>query len=72
MFRDSLDARMKFLISEYVGVAVKQAEAFTEQEEEKLWQERILGYPDARTLLNTLVFLNGNVLLSEVEKNIVH
>jgi hypothetical protein len=34
LFKDSLDARMKFLTSQGVGANVKQADPFTEEEEE--------------------------------------
>ena len=42
-FQDCLDAEMKRLTSTGVGSSVKQAEAFLEEQEEKLWKMGILG-----------------------------
>lgn len=58
-FQDSLDGEMKRLTSQGVGVIKKQAEAFSREEENLLWEKKLLGDSDAYTLLNTLVFLIG-------------
>lgn len=43
LFRDSLGAEMKRLISVGVGVLVKEAEALTMDEEDILWRKNFLG-----------------------------
>ena len=53
-FRSSLDAEMKRLQSAGVGSVKKQAEPLILEEEEQLWEKKILG-----TLLNTMMFMNG-------------
>ena len=58
-FQDSLDSEMKRLTGLGVGSDVKQAQPFTEEEEEKLWRLGVLGSDSARVLLDTLVFLIG-------------
>ena len=49
----------KRLISEGVGVQVKQAEPFGKDEEDILWNKGLLGSENPRTLLNTMVFVLG-------------
>jgi hypothetical protein len=50
---------MKRLRSLGVGSDVKQAQLFSEDEEEKLWSSKVLGSHNAQVLLDTLVFLIG-------------
>ena len=59
LFQDSLDAQMKRLISVGVGVNIKQAEPFTRDEEEILWEKGVLGGHSPQTLLDTMLFLLG-------------
>ena len=58
-FQDSLDGEMKRLTGEGYGSIVKEAEAFTEEQEEKLWTLKLLGDHSAQVLLDTMVFLIG-------------
>ena len=58
-FRDSLGAEMKRLISEGVGVEMKQAEPLSREEKDILWRKHYLGGSNRRTLLDTMVFLLG-------------
>ena len=41
------------------GAVSKEAQAFTEEQEEKLWSLKVLGDHSPQVLLNTLVFLIG-------------
>ena len=50
---------MKRLTSLGMGLNVKQAQLFSEDEEEKLWSSKVLGSHNAQVLLDTLVFLIG-------------
>ena len=58
-FRVSLDAEMKRLQSKGVGSVHKQAEPFTMEEEELLWERKILGDHSPEALLNTMIYMNG-------------
>jgi hypothetical protein len=58
-FQDGLDAEMKRLTGMGVGATVKQAEAFSEDQEETLWRMNLLGDHSPQVLLNTMVFLIG-------------
>ena len=58
-FRDSLDAEMKRLQREGLGTKKKQAEVISEEEEDLLWQNGLLGEEDPKMLLNTVIFYNG-------------
>lgn len=58
-FRQSLDAEMKRLQSKGIGSEHKQAEPFTIEEEEMLWQNKILGDHTPEALLNTIIYMNG-------------
>ena len=53
-FQDSLDLEMKRLTSLGVDSDVKQAQPFSEDEEEKLWSSKVFGSHNARVLLDTL------------------
>ena len=56
LFRDSLGAEMKRLISESVGIEVKQAEPLSREEEDILWRKHHLGGSNPRALSDTMVF----------------
>ena len=58
-FQDCLDAEMKRLTAMGIGSSVKEAQAFSEDEENKLWNLRLLGDSSPRVLLDTMVFLIG-------------
>ena len=58
-FRASLDAEMKRLQSAGVGSVRKQAEPICLEEEELLWEKKLLGDHSPDALLNTMVFMNG-------------
>ena len=58
-FQDTLDGEMKRLTSLGVGANVRQAQAFSEEQEELLWKSNLLGSDSPVTLLNTMVFLIG-------------
>ena len=58
-FRSSLDAEMKRLQSKGIGSVHKQAEPFTKEEEELLWENKILGDHSPEALLNTMIYMNG-------------
>ncbi|CAB4001394.1 Hypothetical predicted protein [Paramuricea clavata] len=58
-FQDSIDAEMKRLTGQGVGANVKQAQAFSEADEDKLWTSKLLDDHTASVLLNTMVFLIG-------------
>ena len=58
-FQDTLDGEMKRLTSLGVGANVRQAQAFSEKQEELLWKSNLLGSDSPVTLLNTMVFLIG-------------
>ena len=50
---------MKLLTERGVGASVRQAAAFSEDQEELLWNLNLLGAHSASTLLSTMVFLIG-------------
>ena len=50
---------MKRLTRAGVGSSVKEAQPFSEEEENKLWDLELLGDNSAKVLLNTMVFLMG-------------
>ena len=58
-FRASLDAEMKRLQGDRIGSKKKQAEVFTSEEENKLWEMGLLGDASPQSLLDTMVFYNG-------------
>ena len=58
-FRASLDAEMKRISREGIGSKKKQAEIITEEEEELLWVQGLLGDETPQRLLDTVVFYNG-------------
>ena len=59
LFQDTLDAEMKRLTGQGIGATVRQANAFSEDQEERLWNLHLLGAISATSLLNTMVFLIG-------------
>ncbi len=58
-FRASLDSEMKRLQAFGIGSNKKQAEPFTQNEEEIQWEQGLLGDHSPQTLLNIMVFMNG-------------
>ena len=58
-FCASLDAEMKRLQGEGYESTKRQAEVLTEEEENSLWEKKLLGYHSPQTLLDTIVFYNG-------------
>ena len=58
-FQDCLDAEMKRLTGMGVGSKVKEAQAFSEQEEIQLWNLGLLGDSSPKVLLDSMVFLIG-------------
>ena len=58
-FRSTLDAEMKRLQQLGIGSKKRQAEPLTEEEEELLWRNGLLGDHSPQALLNTMVFMNG-------------
>ena len=58
-FRASLDAEMKRLQSAGIGSVKKQAKLLTIEEEELLWQKKLLRDHNPKSLLNMMVFMNG-------------
>ena len=57
------DRLARELRNEGVGAEVKHAEAISYEEEELLWKEEVLGYHSPSSLLNTVFFYNGKVLM---------
>ncbi|XP_064403277.1 zinc finger MYM-type protein 2-like [Halichondria panicea] len=57
-FRSSLDAEMKRLQATGLGSTRKQAEPLSMQEEELLWEKKLLGDHCPAALLNTMAFMN--------------
>ena len=58
-FRASLEAEMKRLQGQGFGTRKKQAQILTEEDEELLWTEGLLGDSTSQSLLDTLIFYNG-------------
>ena len=58
-FRRTLDGEMKRLRSQGLGVKKKRAEALTIEDEDKLWEEGLLGATTPHTLLDTMVYMCG-------------
>ena len=58
-FRASLDSEMKRLQSLVVGSKHRQAEVLTEEDEELLWQQGLLGDSSPQSLLDTMIFMCG-------------
>ena len=50
---------MKRLQSAGIESVKKQAEPLTMEEEEQLWEKKILGDHSPKALLNTMMFMNG-------------
>lgn len=55
LFQDSLDAEMKCLTLVDFGASVKQAESFSDEQEEKLWALNLLGAHSPQVLLDTMI-----------------
>ena len=67
-FQDCLDAEMKRLTGMSIGSNIKEAQAFSEDEENKLWNLRLLGDSCLRVLSDTMVFLIGKNFFLQKEK----
>ncbi|XP_021360810.1 zinc finger MYM-type protein 2-like [Mizuhopecten yessoensis] len=57
--RGVLDARMKNLAKQGLGINKKQAEIITEEQEQLMWEKGVLGTDTPEKLLNTLVYQLG-------------
>ena len=58
-FRRTLDARMKELTAQGVGVKTKKADPITPEDEKKLWDTGVLSTDTAVGLSNAVFFYNG-------------
>ena len=58
-FRMVLDSEMKRLQASGIGIVQQKAEPITFEEEEILWQKRILGDSSPQSLLDTMLYMNG-------------
>ena len=58
-FRSSLDGEMKRLQSKGIGSASRQAEPLTVEEEEMLWQRKVLGDHNTQSLFYMVFFMIG-------------
>ena len=58
-FKASLDAEMKRLQGQGIGSKKRQAEALTLDEEDMLWEKKLLGDSTPQALLDTMVYCNG-------------
>ena len=47
---------------EGIGAEVKHAESFTSEEEEQLWEQKVMGVHSPKALLNAVFFANGKYL----------
>ena len=54
-----LDSEMKRLQASGIGIVQQKAEPITFEEEEILWQKRILGDSSPQSLLDTMLYMNG-------------
>ena len=69
-FTATLDSEMKRLRSLGFGSKKRQAEPFTEEEEELLWSTGQLGDHNPQALVDTMLYMNGIYLHYEVAKSI--
>lgn len=58
-FRKLLDSEMKRLSGKGVGSTVRQAQAFSQKQEDMLWKRKFLGDFNPTVLLRTILALNG-------------
>ena len=59
LFRSVFDSTLKDLHSQGVGTTKKQAQVISEDLEESLWEENVLGEDTPKKLLDTMVYLLG-------------
>ncbi|XP_062597919.1 zinc finger MYM-type protein 2-like [Saccostrea cucullata] len=52
-FRKTLDARMKELASQGIGVSITQADPLTPEQEDVLWEKKLLGAHTSKSYINT-------------------
>ncbi|XP_061193639.1 uncharacterized protein LOC133201853 [Saccostrea echinata] len=57
-FRKTLDARMKELASQGIGVSIKQADPLTPEQEDVLWEKKLLGSHTSKSYINTVFYYN--------------
>ena len=58
-FHASLDAEMKRLQGQVVGLKKKQTEVVIEEEVNLLWEKGLLGDSTPQNLLDTMIYCNG-------------
>ena len=58
-FRQIMDGKMKNLTRQGFGNTIRQAEAFTAEQEDRFWKMKLLGDHNPKVLLRTLLYLNG-------------
>uniref|UniRef100_T1JUA8 ZMYM2-like/QRICH1 C-terminal domain-containing protein n=1 Tax=Tetranychus urticae TaxID=32264 RepID=T1JUA8_TETUR len=58
----ALNAKLKHLKSNGIGLEVKRADTINEVDERKLWDKKILDMETSKGLLNCVFFYNGKVL----------
>ena len=68
-FQDCLDVEVKRLTGLEVGSNIKEGQALSEDEENKLWKLGLLGYSSPRVLLDTMVFPIGMNSLRSGKEN---
>ncbi|XP_048255263.1 uncharacterized protein KIAA1958-like [Haliotis rufescens] len=57
--RSVLDARMKYLARQGIGIVKRQAEVISVDQEDMLWEKGMLGEGTPQQLLDTMVYLIG-------------
>ena len=58
-FRKTLDARMKVLTGQRIGVEKKRSDPVTEEDEQKMWDTGVFSMMTASGLSNAVFFYNG-------------
>ena len=59
MLHKSLDSLFRELRTKIIGAIVQHAQPFTKEEEQLLWERRVLGTSTPKSLLNAVFYLNG-------------
>ena len=60
-FRKTLDSHMRELTNDGIGLEIKSADAVTQDDESKLWENGVISFSTARGLSNAVFFYNGKV-----------
>ena len=68
-FKSTLDAEMKRLQAQGVGFKRRQAEIITPEEEDLLWEKKLLGDHSPKALLDTVIFIMVYTLPLKEEKS---